>query len=288
MTLPANFVPTVTSPGLYPDLSATYHTMRHTPTKALTQSGIKTLLNETPFDFKNPTERKTKAMDMGSVVHALALGKGAKFAVSPFDEYRTNAAKEWRDETIANGLIPIKADDFIDAEKAASVIRAKVFHLLDGAAYQTEVPFFWQEGDTWCGGMIDIWCEEKLIAIDPKRTPYVHKRATAHMVNMGYDIQAAWTMRGLERIYPAYGGRIRFVNLLVKPDAPYTSRVVAINEAWRASAEAECDRALRIFAKCQATDTWPAYSDDIEMLDAPHWTIKERMETEMMESENVE
>lgn len=286
MTLPSDWTPAVTKPGVYPELSEAYFGKRLTPTKALTQSGIKILIQETPFDFKNPTEKKSKEMDIGSIAHALALDKGKKYIVSPYDEYRTKEARAWRDDAIAEGIIPIKEKDYVDAKAVADILKAKMRHLLGDAKYETEVPFFWQEGETWCGGMIDLWCEEKLICLDPKLTTFLHGKARNHVINMGYDIQGAWTLRGLGKIFPEYEGRIRFANLLVKPKAPYTSRAVAINEAWRMSAEQECLRALRIFERCMATNEWPAYPDDIEMLDIPSWTLRERIEAEMMSEDD--
>lgn len=277
----------VTAPGLYPNLSETYHSMRHTPTKALSASGIKVLINETPLDYITPKDKATAAMNFGTIVHSLTLAKHQKFSVSPFDDYRTKDARQWRDDTVAEGLIPIKEADFAEANAMAEILKKKIAHILGGAPYETEVPFYWQEGDTWCQGMLDVWCEDLLVGLDPKITPYVHKRAAAHMVNMGHDIQAAWYRRGLEKIFPEHAGRIRFANLLIKPDAPYTSRVIMMNEAWRASAEAECMRGLRIFDRCMAANEWPGYSDDIEMLDIPSWTLKERMEMEMMEDEQA-
>lgn len=273
---------TIIEPGLYPDLP-NYHGRRHTPTRALSASGIKVLLNETPLDFITPRDRKSDEMNFGSIVHALALGKGARFAISPFDDYRTKDARAWRDEIAASGVIPIKADKYDEAEQVASVVRSRIAAITKGHDYMTEVPFFWQEGDTWCSGMLDVWCPDLLLAIDPKITTNVGKRAAASMVNFGWDIQAAWYRRGLEKIYPDDAGRIRFVNLLVKPEAPFTSRLLMLNEAWRASAESECLRAMRIFDRCMATDTWPGYPEDIELMDAPAWTLKDRMEMEMME-----
>lgn len=276
----------ITKPGIYPELSDGYHSGGYEcPTRPLSQTGIKILLNETPADFMAPRKPSTRAMDLGSVTHALALGKGAKFSISPFDDYRTKDARQWRDDTIAEGLIPIKASEYADAKAMADIIKAKINHALGGADYQTEVPFFWQEGDTWACGMLDVWCEEKLVAIDPKITKIIGKRARAHMVNIGWDIQSAWYRRGLDAIFPQYAGRIRFANLLIKPDAPYTHRLLTINEAWRQSAEMECERALRIFQECMATNNWPGYPDEIEVLDAPSWTLKERIEAGMMEDD---
>lgn len=269
--------------GLYPELSETYHTVQHTPTLALTQSRIKVLLNETPFDMINAQERKSDEMDFGSIVHALALGKGARFSIAPYDDYRTKEAREWKAEQVANGVIPIKADKYAEAEEIAGIIRYAIERTLKGEPYQTEVPFFWQEGDVWCQGCLDIWCPSLLVALDPKITRNVGKRAQSHIVNMGWDYQAAWYRRGLEAIMPEHAGRIRFANILIKPDAPFTSRTVMLNEAWRDSAERECLRALAIFERCQKENRWPGYSEDIEMLDVPAWALHERMMAEMEE-----
>ena len=275
----------ITENGLYPELSDAYQSSRgkQTPTQALTQSGIKVLLNETPFDFRNPSPRKSDEMDFGSIVHALALGKGAKFAVAPYDDYRTKDARAWRDETIADGLIPIKQAKMDEAESIAGIVRAKLHRLFDGRPYETEVPFYWKEGDTWCGGLADAWCEDMLMIADPKITMRLGMQARSQMINMGWDIQGAWTLRGFNAIFPQYAGRIRFANILVKPLPPFTSRVVALNEAWRHNAERECERALRIFQTCMATGIWPSYPDDIEMLDEPAWATNARMMAGIME-----
>lgn len=284
----------ITAPGLYPELSASYFTENLTPTPYLSQSGIKTLLSETPFDYRNPTKRKSDDMNFGSIVHALALGKGAKFVVAPYDDYRTNAAKSWKLEQEHLGRIPIKSDKYGDALKIALVVQEKIRVALDGADYETEVPFFWQERPaayslnpdippTWCSGMLDVWCDERSIALDPKVTSAVVGPLRA-FVNFGWDLQAAWYRRGLEAIMPDRAGRIRFANILVKPMEPFTSRLISINEAWRHGAERECLRALRIFQECTRTGIWPSYPDTVEEMDAPSWLLAQRM----MEDETSE
>ena len=275
----------ITEPGFYPELAEQYHKRQLTPTRALSQTGIKTLLNETPFDYMNPTTKATAEMAFGSVVHTMALGKGARFSVSPFDDYKTKDARTWRDETIAEGLIPIKDKDYQKAKAIGEIFRAKIHHILRGESYETEVPFFWKEGETWCSGMADVWCEPLLVALDLKATPAVGKRAIPHIVNQGWDIQSAWYRRGLETLLPQHAGRVRFANLLIKPDAPHTSRAVMLSEGFRQSAEKECERGLRIFQRCMATNEWPGYGDDIEIIDAPSWTLKERMEAEMFDED---
>jgi hypothetical protein len=76
--------------------------------------------------------------------------------ISPFDEYRSKEAKAWRDETEAQGLIPVKQADFDRAEAMATAIKAGIQRETRDEPYQTEVVMAWQrEGNGfrfWCRG----------------------------------------------------------------------------------------------------------------------------------------
>lgn len=281
---PADWTPSVTEPGLRPDLSAIYHGHRHTPSRALSYSGIKILLNETPLDFITPKERKSEEMGFGTIVHKLALGKGAMFEISPFDDYRTKDARQWRDDCIAMGHVPIKADKFADARKMADIIQERIKRALDGALYETEVPFFWKDGDVWFSGMMDVWCAELNTVIDPKTTGNVHQ-FDREITKFGYHIQSALYRRGLDHIFPDNAGRHKFKILPIATEAPYVSRLISISEAWRAGAESDIAHAVRIFAECERTGFWPGYPDE-ETMDEPSWMMKLRIEREMMESDD--
>ncbi len=281
MSLPVDFTPAVTVPGMYPELSSIYHGTRHTPTRALSYSGIKVLLNETPLDFITPKKRKSDDMDFGTIVHKLALGKGASFEVSPFDDYRTKAAREWRDDCIANGAIPIKAEQFSDAQVMATIIQDRIARALHGANYETEVPFFWQEGDTWFSAMADVWCAELKTVIDPKTTGNIHN-FQRDIGNFGYHIQSTLYRRGLGKIFPQDDGRHQFRILSIATQPPYLSRLIDISEAWRAGAARDIARAIAIFEQCERTGIWPGYPDE-ETMEEPTWQANERA---MMEVED--
>lgn len=277
---------TITTPGIYPNITPAGYHRGITPDYALSASGIKILLNETPFDYRYRKRKPaTDAMRLGDVAHQIALNQGKGFAISPYDDYRTKEAREWRDEQIGAGIIPIKQDAFDEASEIAIIIRYRINRALDGADYLTEVPFAWIEqtehGETWCTGMMDVWCPERGIIIDPKITPYLHgDKARAHIGNMGWHWQNAWYRRGIGKIMPYLEGRVRFKNILVHPDDPHTSRVVEISEGWRAGAEQDCLRALATFAECQSTGIWPGYPED-EILDEPEWSTRMRLMKEL-------
>lgn len=274
--------------GIFPEMSSREYFAKRDE-MVLTNSGIKTLLNETPADFIGKEWEDSHAKRLGDVTHQLALGKGKGYIISPYDEYRTNEAKAWRDKAIADGITPIKLKDFEAAAAMASIISKRVDALLDGEPYETEVPFFWTENvdgtEVWCSGMMDIWCPSLGVVIDPKVTPYVHgDKARVHIANMGWHTQNAWYRRGLDKLVPSWAGRLRFLNLLISPKVPHTSRAIQISEGWRTGAEMDCDRALTTFGTCIRENHWPGY-DVSEILDEPTWMTSARVMREMEDEE---
>lgn len=63
-----------------------------------------------------------KSIDLGTLVHSLVLGGEERFVISPYENYRTKAAREWRDEQKANGLIVLTQDDATIVQTIASNI----------------------------------------------------------------------------------------------------------------------------------------------------------------------
>lgn len=262
---------------------------------SLSQSQMGKLLDETPLDFAfahpqiNPASfdpAATVAQHRGDIVHQLALGKGRGYAVLDVDDFRSNAAKAARDEALAKGLTPCKAKDYEAAEVMADVIKERIAEVLDGAAYETEVAFLYQEmtssGPIWVRGMVDVWCEERLMILDPKVTPMLYDgKVERHLINMGWDRQAA--------LYPhAFGmilggevaGRIKFRDLMIKPSEPFTSRVVGLHKGWYWSAIKRCQEAMERFGRCLYSGRWPGF-EGVHIAELPSWEAKQREAAEL-------
>jgi hypothetical protein len=257
---------------------------------SISQSQMRRILEETPLDFAfhhpqiNPDRERlaaSVAMHRGDLVHQLALGKGRGYEVAPFDDYRTTAAKNWRDGVIAEGKVPVKAKDFEEAEIMAEVIRERIDETLDGAPYETEVAFLYQEmtldGPVWVRGMVDVWCEEKLTILDPKITPMIYDgKVERQLVNMGWDRQAALYPHAFGAILGAEAaGRIRFRDLMIKPEEPFTSRVVALEKGWYWSALKQCQEAIERFGRCLYAGKWPGFVN-VHHAQLPAWEDKRR------------
>lgn len=289
------------TPDLHPDLTPAEYFAEPCPAPALTNSGIGLLLNRSPAHLwrshpaLNPDRATTSAtanMYLGSVVHRIALDKGADFDVIDAADFRTKAAQEARDASLGANRIPIVTGKWEQAMAMAMILNERMQDLIGGAPYETEVVFTWLEDGTWCRGMLDIWVPSLMLAIDLKTTKDASEAALQRtMVNMGYDRQTAWYLRGLDRIFPEHAGRIEFCDLFVETDAPHEANPYWIDAAWRHSSEQECLRALGMFRACLANgkgrDAWPGYPRGKRERSAPTWAALLRMEA-AMDSETEE
>jgi hypothetical protein len=280
----------ITKPGLYFNVPCDDYFADPCPEPSLSNSGIGILLNQSPLHFAAQHPRlnggvdackATAAMHRGSVVHRLALGAGKDYVIIDADSYRTKEAKAQREEAEANGLVPILAEKFEEAEAQAKVVRQHLDDVLLGETFLPEVVLVWQietpHGLIWCRGMIDAWCPTLLTAVDLKSTTDASPTAaTRRMVNGGYDTQDAWYSRGLGHV-TGEAGRIRFVTLFGENDPPFASHAVTINEAWRTSAWDLCEEAAEIFARCKKAGQWPGYPRTPQLLSPPDWLISQRM-----------
>lgn len=268
---------------------------------SLSNSGIKILLDESPLDFAFQSPRhnpdaiekaaKSAAMRRGDLVHQLALGKGRGFEIGDFPDFKTKAAQEWKKAVEADGRCAALRSKFEEAEVMAEVIVERIKRILDGAAYETEVVIVWREetpaGEIYMRGMLDIWCEERAIILDPKVTDSLgngrpgQEKIQRHAVNMGWDRQGALYKRGVARLRPDLDGRVRFGNLMIKPEAPFTSRLLWPDSTATITALYEARPAMLLFAQCQAAGRWPGYPEEGEPLSLPSYEENRRLEQEI-------
>ncbi len=300
----------VTEPGKYADITPSQYFAEPCPAPAFTNSLIKLLIEETPKDaayahpaIGQPAEEITANLvkRRGDVVHQLALGKGRGYAVGEWDSWRTNDSKAFKEEALKMGVTPILQHEIAGATAMADILKSNIVTTLrdigaergmdepkGGWPYETEVVFACQfdvEGvSIWSRIMVDVWCEDLLVALDPKCTAYLtDKRAPAHIGNMGWDTQAALYPRVIETVNPEWAGRVVFADLMVKPKPPYTSRTVAIPESWKTVASMDIDHAMRIFAACIKSGDWPGYAPGIHWMQQPSWAQKLALERQMEE-----
>ena len=251
-------------------------------------SGLaRTILAKSPLHAyldRNKTDRApTEAMLLGSYVHALLADEDDGFVVIQAENYKTGAAKSARDYAVAQGLQPILCKDAARGLEIAEAIRNSVAAGISNDPFvehgRAEVTAIWDEDDVTLrarfdrlvlgNGKADLW--------DWKVTADVSDRAIKQRIaEHRYDIQAAFYLRGLTALRPECRGYASFVFVFVEPSHPYSVRRVCLSDEYMAIANAEVDRAIRVWRECTATGIWrgPGVGETM-LVEPPAYLVKD-------------
>jgi hypothetical protein len=272
-------------PRIIKESHQAYHAMR-----ALSNSGISILLNQTPAHFKawldnELPEKTTPALLLGQLFHSLTLEPESfisRYTVQQ-EKGNTKAGKEEKAQADAYGLTLVSQADYDQAAAMARNTRAnrRIKNLLEAKNSRTETSICWDETVNGivipCKARIDFLAEFDgfgLVACDLKSTLDASPGEISKSIfKYGYYRQAAWYMRALA----AAGLDCRlFVFIFVEKSAPYLVSPVKLPEQAYIKGYDECQQALELYASCVKADYWPGYDDKFQEIDLPEWAYKER------------
>jgi hypothetical protein len=263
----------ITAPGLVYRMSAAEYHGDPCPTPSLSSSLARVLIQDSPrhawidhprLNTAREVREASPAMRRGSLVHAILAG-GEGIVVGEFEDYKTKAAREWRDAATAEGKTPVLEKDIHEANAIADSVRANAAGGADNDPFKSalaahEVAGFWQENGAWFRlladclvadptGTCDLW--------DWKVTSDVTDRALERKIaDMGYVFQLAFYLRGLANLMPQYAGRFSACLVFVEDHAPYTVRRVYFSPEYMRHAEREVSRACELWAHCMTTGSF--------------------------------
>jgi hypothetical protein len=286
-------------PGLHFDVSSDAYHGDPTPDIALSASVAHTLVSKSPMHawLQHPklggkSKDPTRAMDLGSVVHALLLGAGKGFAViknprageldpktkepeGEFEDFKRKAAKEARDMARSEGKVPLLLHQAEEANEIATRIRERLwaeFRIrLDGAS---EVVAIWKDDGVWCRGAFDHLKEDEAHILDLKIVRSAHPKACqSHLVGFGGDIQAAAYMSALRTLRPELAGRERFTFLFCEAEEPHAITPVIVRGSMRELGERRWNRAKPLWRNCLRSKQWPGYVTEPIAVEAPAWAM---------------
>lgn len=217
--------------------------------------------------------------DLGSAAHCLLIERNAAPIVwCEFDDWRTKAAREARDEARARRKLPVLAHfkeplmamvrtayEFIQASELAGILDT-------GTAEQS---IFWREAGVWCRCRPDMISKDRSVILDYKSTTDAEPETFIRQIGrMGYAVQAELYSRGVLQGDAASAGvgarqsgvaRLgnQFVFLAQEITAPYACSLIGLSEAYKEVARVKVDRALRLWSECMKNQLWPAYDSRI-------------------------
>lgn len=217
----------------------------------------------------------SKAMDTGTLIHALVLGKGAEIVTVDAPDWRTKAAQQARDDARAQGKTPVLTRELLDATDAAEqiILQLRDFGIL--LTGQSEAAVFWQEksddGRTvYCRGMVDHLLPNGSV-FDLKTARSAHPAAARRSIlDYGYYIQAhayQQAMRALGHESPS------FIFGFVELEPAVTVLPVRVGPGFAELGARDWRRAVNLWATCLQLDSWPGYAGDIVTVDAPPWAL---------------
>lgn len=212
--------------------------------------------------------------ERGRAVHSLFL-EGIDLlavcdAVNPKGEvctdWRTNAAKAFRDAARERGKIPVLAHQADELRHTLRSLRRRVDQLEDKPTPFTdgkpEQTLIWQERNgVWCRARPD-WLHSDYATIDdlktcasasPGDTPGSFGRAVEYL---GHWIQEAFYRRGVRALCGGRDPVFRFV--AVELDGPGIS-CSSLSEAYRKAGDAAVERAINLWGDCLARNDWPGF-----------------------------
>ncbi len=256
----------------------------------ISSSGLRTIEAKTPLhyyatSYLNPDRAEqaaNDAFDFGRAAHTLLLADGdfrGQFAVRPaeFPDYKTKAAREWRDATRAAGKTVLTADDLTVIKAIAANLDAHPLarDLLRGQVEQSIV-FKDAATDIWVKSRPDVLPADGIVADLKTTTDASPDAVRKSILNFGYPMQGAVVGTAMKAVLGI--DMTAFALVFVEKSAPYAVSVVEVDLDWIAYASRQVRRALDTFAKCIETNTWPGYEGE-PVVYMPDW-LRKRLDDE--------
>ena len=257
----------------------------HADRTSISSSGLRALLNpgcpaQFKYDIDHPQPSK-KEFDFGHAAHKLVLGEGPDLEVVEGARWDTKDAKAQVAAIRERGGVPLKKHEYEQVQAMADAIRR---HPLAGPLLMpgtgiAERSIWWTDPATG----VRCRCRPDRLKQLPGLTLCVDYKSTRDasptgiskaIETYGYHQQDALYVDGIEAAGLAARGSARFVFVFQSKIAPYLITVRELSEHDRTIGRAKNDRALRTYAECLRTDTWPDWTGpvtDIPEISLPAW-----------------
>lgn len=280
----------ITQNGRYAiGIEAYHHDPKLCDGPSISASGLKQIA-ECPakfwaFSCLNPKriERKdSKALDLGRAAHALVLGEpefASHFVISPFDDFRPQKARDWRDEQT---LTILKAEDFETVRAMADAQRASPVVMQSFEKGDAEISLIWKDKETgiWLKSRPD-WLPhdptQRFLADYKTAVSIEPRKLSSDAFKFGYPVQAALQMDALTAVL-GIKNPCGICHVVQEKEAPYLADVRMFAPEHLDYGRMIYRKALRTFADCLASGKWPAYSESPQYFHTPAWVARDMEE----------
>jgi hypothetical protein len=278
----------IDQPGIY-QISMEEYLADPCPAPSLSSSIIHTLLFETAAQarFEHPrlnpdcVEKQDDKFDLGTAAHSLFLEGIDGVLVCPFPDWRTKDARVAKDEARKAGKVPLLVEQYeevllmVEAAKdaIAGISELGITDLQKEGSF-AEAALIWEEKNTWFRIRPD-WMRDfspAPICLHYKTTSNTPNPAqfTKTIVNLGYDIAAAFYERGIEALT---GIKTTQVFMVQSVQAPYLCSFIALDPMFMDMGHKKVEQGISLWRKCLSTGEWPAYPKRLCYVEAPAYAL---------------
>lgn len=222
--------------------------------------------------------KETDAMKIGSLFHTMVLEpEKQNFVVGPDVNKNTTVWKTFKAEAEAAGqtIIDQATLDMLNGMVASVRAHPAASRLLSGPGI-AEGSAWWEDEQSGelCRCRPDFYREDLGVIVDLKSTEDASPSEFARSIaKYNYNIQSAFYQDGVEA---ATGDFIKgFVFVAVEKKAPYCTAVYQLDMQGVEAGRVEYKRLLLDLADCKHAGKFPGYSERIETISMPAWSIKE-------------
>jgi len=276
----------ISVPGIYKISHEEYHGKNLCPKPALSRSTIHDLLFKSPAHARynnidlNPAYKKDndRSFDLGKAGHEILLEGGENIQVIEAQDWRKKDTQEAREIALKEGKSPLLTKQYQQAVDMVSVAEKAIRECKelgitnlrsDGDA---ELSYIWQEGETWLRVRPDWISKDRKLILDYKTTDASANPSdwTRMAVNMGYDIQTALYLRGVDALEKSTP---KFVFLVQETDEPYLCSFIGLSPEFLEMGKSKVDYGIFLWRQCMDKDDWPGYPDKVCWINPPAWSL---------------
>lgn len=242
----------------------------------LSSSGLKTIARS-PAHFRyasaHPSE-SSPAQALGTHMHGLLFEPGAyRYAVQPECDRRTKIGKEMYAAFLVSseGAHVVTQDQHDKAQAMRDAVMSHSFAsvlLADGCP---EVTALWDSDGVEFKARFDFIPNGLYVICDLKTAADASPEGFAKAAGRyGYHIQAALYSMAAE----ANGlGRRPMVFVVVENEPPHAVALYMLDQEAIDAASSRIERLIRLYADCKHSGDWPSYSNEVETLSLPRWSL---------------
>jgi hypothetical protein len=272
-----------------------YHADHVADVPTLSASVARVLVNRSPLHAWNAhpklnpdavTEHR-KEFTRGNALHGLLLEADAKIDIVEADNWRTKAAQEARDESLAAGRNPMLPQEADAVEQMAAAVNKQLDALpIEPRPFtlgKPEQTLVWEDHGVLCRSRVDWLFDDHRTLDDLKSTSRSAnpEQWSRQLFGMGYEIQARMYVRAVTALT---GVEAEWRWVVVETEPPFAVSVIGMPPAAAALADQKIDYALAKWAECLRTGVWPGYPQQVCYAEPPGWAESQwldRVWTEM-------